>query len=62
MTEEPTIESVVEIGDPGGKLGVAKTVAAAMLADPARVRQLLGETAAQALLLSAARTLEDEES
>jgi hypothetical protein len=63
VTNEPTtqdvIEPVVEIDDPDGMLGVAKTVAAAMLNDPDRVRALLGDTAAKAILLSAARTLED---
>jgi len=51
MTEES-----IEVDDPE----VAKTVAAAMLADPARVRRLLPSIQAEALLLSAAGTLEDE--
>ena len=53
------IEPVIEIGDPGGTL--AKTVAAALLADPARVRRLLPAIQAEALLLSAARTLKEDE-
>jgi hypothetical protein len=51
------IEPVIEVGDPGGTL--AKTVAAALLADPAWVRRLVPAVQAEALLLSAARTLED---
>jgi hypothetical protein len=53
------IEPAIEVGDPGGTL--AKTVAAAILADPARVRRLLPAIQAEALLLSAAPTLKDEE-
>jgi hypothetical protein len=64
--QEPTardvIESAIEIGDPSDKLGVARTIAAAVLADLARVRRLLRSVQAEALLLAAARTLKKEES
>jgi hypothetical protein len=58
-TAQGLIESLVEIGDPDGTLGVARAIATEMLADPDKVRATLPAPQAEALLAAMPLRVQD---